>query len=189
MFTHSSSPNRPAQAHQAEGDSPQRDRRARHRLAHGQSPGCRPLPTCALCPLACLHPRYKTLPVVHSSGGHTLLRGTPTFQQAPTSFASVALRYGRRCSSPQTPQLTGCASCTAALHSARPLLRAPGSPRLTSSSGDHWSAFISKNHRTQSVGAAVPARGDGLAARAVTLFQVELLVLGVHGQRLWSLLL
>ncbi|XP_063855523.1 uncharacterized protein LOC135097509 [Scylla paramamosain] len=119
-------------------------------LAAARSPHvpCAPSPACT---------RAIHTAVVHSSGGHTLLRGTPAFQQAPTSFASVALRYGRRCSSPQTPQLTGCASCTAASHSAQISPSGPRSQRLTSSSGDHWSAFISKNHRTQSVGAAVPA--------------------------------
>lgn len=94
--------------------------------------------------------------VIHSGGGHTLLRGTPAFQQPPSSFSSVALRYGRRCSSPQTPQLTGCAPCTAAPRSAQTSPSGPRSPRLTSSSSDPWSALISKNHRAQSVGGTIP---------------------------------
>ncbi|XP_045116766.1 uncharacterized protein LOC123507694 [Portunus trituberculatus] len=115
--------------------------------ARSPSVPCAPLPACT---------RATHTAVVHSSGGHTLLRGTTAFQQAPTSFASVALRYGRRCSSPQTPQLTGCAPCTAAPRSAQTSPSGPRSPRLTSSSSDPWSALISKNMRTQSIGAAVP---------------------------------
>ncbi|XP_050715707.1 uncharacterized protein LOC126998279 [Eriocheir sinensis] len=115
--------------------------------ARSPSVPCAPLP-------AASRPTHTA--VIHSGGGHTLIRGTPAFQQPPTSFASMALRYGRRCSSPQTPQLTGCAPCTAAPRSAQTSPSGPRSPRLTSSSSDPWSALISKNHRAQSVGGTIP---------------------------------
>ncbi|XP_042232383.1 uncharacterized protein LOC121873134 [Homarus americanus] len=116
------------------------------------------------CPLTGMTRTTHTA-VVHSSGAHSLLRNPPPFlppqqqgSQTPTSFPSMVLRCGRRCSSPQTPMLTGCLPYVSRMppRSAQTSPSAPKSPKLTSSNSDPWSAIITKNYRAQSVGGCIP---------------------------------
>ncbi|XP_066961783.1 uncharacterized protein [Macrobrachium rosenbergii] len=101
--------------------------------------------------------------VLHSSGIHTLFRNpaVPSQQglQTPLWGPSAALRYGRRCSSPQPPLLSGCTPYVSARmppRSAQTSPSAPKSPKLTSSSSDPWSTIITKTGRAQSIGGGAP---------------------------------
>ncbi|XP_069940292.1 uncharacterized protein [Cherax quadricarinatus] len=109
-------------------------------------------------------PRGTHTAILHSTGVHSLLRNPPGFLppqqglQTPTSFLSMGMRCGRRCSSPQTPMSTGCQPYSTRIppRSAQTSPSAPKSPKLTSSNSDPWSATLAKNYRTQSIGGAVP---------------------------------
>ncbi|XP_068238760.1 uncharacterized protein [Palaemon carinicauda] len=101
--------------------------------------------------------------VLHSSGIHTLFRNpaVPSQQglQTPLWGPSAALRYGRRCSSPQPPLLSGCTPYVSARmppRSAQTSPSAPKSPKLTSSCSDPWSTIITKTGRAQSIGGGAP---------------------------------
>ncbi|XP_069165902.1 uncharacterized protein [Procambarus clarkii] len=102
--------------------------------------------------------------VIHASGAHSLFRNPSAFMppqqgfQAPTSFPSTIMRGGRRCSSPQTPMLSGSIPYMGRIppRSAQTSPSGPKSPKLTSSNSDPWSAMIIKNYRAQSICGGIP---------------------------------
>lgn len=133
-----------------------------HRVAtHSPSVPC--TTASGACPVASMT-RATHSAVVHASGAHSLLRNPPPFlppqqgHQTPTGFPSTIMRCGRRCSSPQTPMLTGCLPYLGRMppRSAQTSPSAPKSPKLTSSNSDPWSAILTKTYRAQSIGGGVP---------------------------------